>query len=668
MSTKTLPLNAADKVAQRMAEIRAKGVQRREATVVGVNREARTVELSFSSEVEYRRWYGIEILSHEPGACDLTRLNNKAPFLWMHDWMDQRGVVEPGTARIDSDRVGRCTVRLSKNPKGEELLNDIADGIVTKVSVGYQVKAIKLTEEREDVDVFTVTEWAGHEISAASVPADDTVGVGRSADQIPQEEPQARPENNPPNINERTPTTPRTQQTMNEKTLRDKAGNLVRAMVDANGAIVEVLEVLERAGADIQAAATRGADAERARSAGILALAKEYGQHERAMQFIADGKTPEDFQRELLHNFAATRSASPLSEQAAGANIGLTPQEVRSYSILRAVRALMPDASAADKKAAGFELEASRAAADLYGKQPKGIIIPNDVLADRSFMADRAFGVSAGNTGNGGAVVANNLLGGSFIDILRRRAWVMRRARTLTGLVGNVDIPKQTGSSQAYWVGEGGAPNASTPMLDQIGFTPKTVGAYVDITRRLLKQSTPDAEAITRDDLLKVMGLEVDRVCIYGTGGEFQPKGAANYSGNNAVAFTTPGSPSYAELVQMETEIALDNADVDSMSYAFNAGIRGKLKTTLKFPGVNGSAPIWEPGNTVNGYATDVTNQIQPGDVFFANWQDLVVAMWGGLELTVDPWALSTSGGIRLIALQDIDVNLRRNESFCVGR
>lgn len=661
---KLTPIEGAEKIARRLAEIRERGILRREATVGAVDEEARTVELSFSSETEkVERWFGIEVLGHAPGECDLSRLNNKAPVLWMHNWDDQRGVIEPGTARIDSDKKGRCIARYSSSAEGERLFRDIVDGIVTKVSVGYEVRGMKLVEGRDDVDVYRITSWMPHEVSNVSVAADDDVGVGRSLENPQEEPPTNSPEDSTSIRNSPVQPNPtRTDTTMNEKILRDSQGNLVRAKVDDSGKIVEVLEMIERAGDAQAAAATRGADVERARVRALTEMGKQYGATDKAMEFIAEGKSPEDLQRELLHQFAVGRSNKPLGEQQADANIGLSPREVRSYSILKAVRAMVPDASKADRDAAAFELECSRAAAEKYGKQPKGIIIPGDVLADRAFGTG-----AAGTSGNGAAVIANNLLSGSFIDILRKKAWVMKRARMLAGLVGNVDIPKQTASTQAYWVGEGGAPTAGQPGLDQISFTPKTVGAYTDITRRLLKQATPDAEAIVRDDILRVLGLEIDRVAIYGTGTEYQPKGVKLYTGINAVDFATAGQPSFAEFVSMETQIALDNADVDNMSYAFNAAIRGHAKTTLKFPGVNGSQTIWEPGNTVNGYATDVSNQIATGDVFFGNWLDLVIAMWGGLELNVDPYSLSTSGGLRLIALQDIDINLRRVESFCYG-
>ena len=649
---------APDKVASRLVEIRERGTLRREATVGNIDLEARTVELSFSSETDtVKRWFGIEVLGHDAGEVRLGRLQNKAPVLWMHDWDDQRGVVE--SVRIDGDRKGRALVRFSRSEDGDQLFQDIADGIVTKVSVGYHVHGLKLVEEREDVDVYRVTDWEPFEISMVSVPADDTVGVGRALEK-PQEETASVSRDNA-GVKDQLPAK-RIATDMHEKIVRDAQGNLVRAKVNEDGTIAEVLEVIERAGDAAAAATARGAEGERARVRAITEMGKQYGRSDLAMDFIAEGKSAEDFQRELLHDFAKSRSNKPLDEQQRDANIGMSAKEVRQFSLMRAIRAMADPNDKAARDAAAFELECSRAAAEQYGKQPKGILIPNDVLADRAFGTG-----AAGTSGNGQAAIATNLLAGSFIDILRKKAWVMKRARSMAGLVGNVDIPKQTSTTQAYWVGEGAAPTAGSPGLDQISFTPKTVGAYTDITRRLMKQATPDAEAIVRDDILKVMALEIDRVAIYGTGGEFQPKGLKNYSGINAVDFGTAGQPSFAELVNMETQIALDNADVESMSYAFNAAIRGHAKTTLKFPGVNGAQTIWEPGNTVNGYATDVSNQVATGDVFFGNWNDLVVAMWGGLELTVDPYSLSTSGGLRIIALQDIDINLRRVESFCWG-
>lgn len=664
MSKRKKLQNIGEIIARSLQQIKDEGGLRRTGEFGKVDLDARTVELSFSSEdAEVQRWFGIEKLSHAPGAVDLSRINNSAPLLWMHDWGDQRGVIEPNSVRIDPDRKGRALVRFSRSPAGERLMQDVNDGIVTKVSVGYLVAGMKLQEERADDDVYLVTEWTPFEISFVSVPADDTVGVGRSAE-IPQEE---KPANTAENrsINNSHPTNQRTNTTM-EKILRDAAGNLVRAMVDENGSIVKVLEVLEQAGAEARAAQARGAETERARVQGINQLAESYGQRDLALKYIAEGKTPEDFQRALMDNFVSERSKRPLSDQVKDAEIGMTDKDVRQFSLMRAIRALMPNASKAEKEAAAFEFECSRAAEKQYEKQSRGIMIPADVLNSRTFSSTAPAG------GPGSNVVAQNLLAGSFIDLLRNKAWLLKYATTMGGLVGNVDIPRQKGAAQAYWLGEGSDVNGSEPALDQIHFSPKTLAARTEITRRLMLQSTPDAELIVRNDLIKVMALALDYAGIYGTGSANQPKGLKLQSGINAVDFATAGKPTFAELVDMETQIALDNADVDSMVYAFNAGIRGYAKTALKFPNAaNGALPqggtIWEPGNTVNGYATAVSNQIATGDVFFGNWADFVVAMWGGLDLMVDPYSLSSSGGTRIVTFQDVDFNIRHPESFCYG-
>jgi HK97 family phage major capsid protein/HK97 family phage prohead protease len=638
-----------NKLLKRLKEIQERGLLKRMAEVGAIDEEARTVELSFSSEVEVERWFGIEILGHAAGEVDMSRLNDKAPVLWMHNWDDQRGVVDSASV---ADRKGRALLRFSRSEDGSELFQDIIDGIVTKVSVGYLVNDLKLVEERDGVDVYRITNWQPYEISMVSVPADNSVGVGRSAEKPQVDDDAGRAENADKHSKRGIPV-------MKEKILRDGSGNLVRAKVDDDGKILEVLEIIERAGTDVTDAAKRGADSERTRVRELTELGRAYNATEKALQFIADGKTAADLQRELLHDFAEQRGKKPMSEQEKDADIGMSDKEVRSFSIMRAIRALANPQDAALRKAAAFEFEASAAAAERYGKNPKGIIIPNDVLS-------RAFSTTSPTAGPGSALVATELLSGSFIELLRKKAWVMRRARTLGGLVGNVDIPRQNAAGSAYWVGEGGAPTAGEPGVDQIALTPKTVGAYTDITRRLMMQATPDAEALVRDDLLQIISLEIDRVAIYGTGSSNQPKGVRNYTGINAVDFASSAAPTFAELVAMETAIANDDADVDAMSYAFNAAIRGHMKTTTKF-GTGTSHTIWEDGNTVNGYEVNVSNQIASGDVFFANWQDLIIAMWGGLELTVDPYALSTSGGVRLVALQDIDLNLRHLESFCWG-
>ena len=140
--------------------------------------ENRTVECVFSTETDQvERWFGIEILDHSDGAVRMERINAGAPFLMDHDRGDQRGAIEPGSATIHQ-RQGRCLLRFSRNARGEELMQDVADGIRTQVSVGYRVHRMVLEEERQDgPDVYRATEWEPFEVSSVAMGFDPDAGI-----------------------------------------------------------------------------------------------------------------------------------------------------------------------------------------------------------------------------------------------------------------------------------------------------------------------------------------------------------------------------------------------------------------------------------------------------------------------------------------------------------
>lgn len=648
-------------------QLNAKGALHRAMSIGAVDKDKRTVELAFSSEYEGERWFGFEILDHSPGSVRTDRLRDGGALLVNHDWDDQVGVIE--SVEIGADRKGRAMVRFGTSPRAEEIFQDVVSGIRKHVSVGYRILAVKLQETREgDVDVYRVTDWEPYEISIVPVPLDHTVGVGRSAEN-PLEENRADPQQNTqhPKTVTRTNPEPRGNSTMNIKVLRNAAGHLVRAEVDEAGNIVKELEVLEQAGADVQAHLRNGTATEQKRVRTLLEMGDKMkavpGAADLARKAVAEGHTPEQLQAALLEAVMA-RSQRPLSEQGEDAAVGLSDKEVRNFSFLRAVRAMAPNASKRDRDAAAFEFECSEAAQRAYGKEAKGILIPNEVLS-RGFNAGGAPNVPAGAQ-SGANLVQTHLLTGSFIEMLRNRTTIMRLGTTMGGLVGNIDIPKQTGGATAYWIGEGDDATEGSPAIGQISFSPKTVAAYTDLTRRLMMQATPDAEGIVRRDLNNALAQALDYAGYYGSGSSNQPRGIKNYPGINGVDFAAQGAPTFLELIKMETEVAADNADIGQMGYVGNARFRGHCKSTLKFAAA-GSATIWESGNTVNGYRTEITNQVATDDVFFGNFADFIIAMWGGLDLVVDSATLSKSGGLRLVVFQDVDMNLRRVESVCWG-
>lgn len=611
----------------------------RQLTVREWDEEARTVEIAFSSEEPVERWFGSEVLDHGQGAVRLDRLRNGGPLLSDHDGRRQIGVVE--RVDIDADRVGRATVRFSRSTAADEVFRDVVDRIKRHVSVGYQIHRIEVEVRQGQSDLVRVIDWEPFEISFVSVPADLTVGVGRQA-------PTAQPADG--------------SGPMKTKILRDGNGNLVRAKVDDDGNIIEVLETIEEAG---EAEASIRAQAEaraHERVEALSALGRQYNAPDLALAAIEAGTSEMDFQRELLEHMNSRGGPStPLRDD--NQEIGLTEREIGNYSFLRALRALSQPTNRRLQEAAAFEREASEAAAGLLSREVEGFVVPTEVL--RAPLNSSTTGSGADS---GGFSIATNLLAGSFVDLLRNQAVMMRLCRPLGGLVGNVDIPRQASGASGYWIGEDEEATEDVLGLDQIGMTPKTVAAYSEITRKLLMQSSLDTEALVRFDLASALGLTIDKAAIYGSGTGAQPLGIVNTTGVNVVDFGSAGQlPSYTDVVAMETEIASDNADVASMAYVQNAGMRGHLKTTEKFAGTSGRT-VWEDGNTVNGYGTEVTNQMNAGDMLFGNFMDALIGMWGGLELTVDPYSESKRGRLRIVAMQDVDFVLRRVESFCLGR
>lgn len=663
---------AAPDPSQRLNEIhqRANGrLIERAAEVVSVNEEDRTVELAFSSDTDQvERWFGIEILSHDPAHVRMGRLNDGGALLWNHDWDDQRGVVE--SARIDGDRRGRAKVRFSTSEDGEELWQDVKNRIKRHVSVGYFVHKIQLIEIVDDVERWLVTDWEPYEISIVSVPADTSVGIGRTPE-ILQVEPKARnPEtgtlsNTPEPVTQQEPPNV-------EKILRNAAGDLVRAEVDEAGNIVKVLEVLEKADAAQRSANQQGQAAERARVAEINALVERFARGvpngaELARTAIAEGRSVAEFQQTML-DAVDKRMATPLPEQTEGAGIGLSEREVSQYSIVRAVRSMADPSNRRLREEAALEFRASEAAVEQLGRTGERFVVPPEVLARAVGTGLARATMTTNVTGpmNAGQVVNTTLETGSFIDLLRNNTVALRLGRVLGGLTGNIDIPKKIAGGTGYWIGEGQDARETGMSLGQLSFKPKTVAAYADVTHRALMQSSMDVEALLRADLAESLGLTIDTAAWYGTGSEYQPLGIMMHDGINAQPFVGD-YPTYAEVVAMETAVAVDNALVQNMKFVGAPGFRGHAKTSLKFQAA-GSATLWEPGNTVNGYGVEITNQVSATDVLFGNFSDFIIAMWGGLEIDIDRAALAKSRGLRVLAFQDIDFGLRRLESFVLGR
>jgi HK97 family phage major capsid protein/HK97 family phage prohead protease len=571
-----------------------------------LDEDKRMVRVGVSSEEPVERSFGMEVLGHSAGDINMEFINSgRAPLLLDHDMTKQIGVIEEFKLDETAKRT-TAVVRFGKSALAREVFEDVKDGIRMNISVGYRID--KLERYEQDSETYYKAQWTPMEVSSVSVPADQSrlVGVGRSKDK----------QNN--NIE-------------------------VKLMENEKKQDINLDEVRAQTVEDAKAEFKRN-------SKEIIDLAVKHNKRDLADKAISDGISVAEFRGILLENISNNTPLETPSE------IGMTKEEVREFSLVKAIRAMANPSDRQAQRDAEFEFECSAEAARQYGKDAQGIMLPAEVL--------RTWGKRDINSSDDSTLISEDYRGGDFIDVLRNESSVMQAGATmLRGLQGNVVIPKKTAASSAGWIAtEGTAASESEFTSGSVTMSPKVIGAFTDATRLLLQQSSLDVENLIRDDLTKSIATAIDLGALAGSGSSGQPTGIANTSGINTTTFAA-ANPTWAEIVAMESAVANDNALTGSLGYICRPADFGTLKTTEKATGT--AQFVVSPDNTMNGYNVVRSNQVTSGDFYFGNFADLLIGMYGGLDITVDPYALSTSGGVRIVALQTVDVAVRHAVSFC---
>ena len=571
-----------------------------------LDEEKRVVRVGVSSEEPVERSFGMEVLGHSADDINMEFINSgRAPLLLDHDMTKQIGVIEEFKLDETAKRT-TAVVRFGKSALAREVFEDVADGIRMNISVGYRID--KLERYENNGETYYKAQWTPMEVSSVSVPADQSrlVGVGRSKDK-------------------------------QHKNIE------VKLMENEKKQDINLDEVRTQTIDEAKAEFKRN-------SKEIIDLAARHNKRDLADKAISDGISVEEFRGVLLENISNNTPLETPSE------IGMTKEEVREFSLVKAIRAM---ANPSDRKAqeeAAFEFECSAEAARQYGKDAQGIMLPAEVL--------RTWKQRDINSSDDSTLIAEDYRGGDFIDVLRNSSSVMQAGATmLRGLQGNVVIPKKTAASSGGWIATEGAAAAESEFTSgSVTMSPKVIGAFTDATRLLLQQSSLDVENLIRDDLTQSIATAIDLGALAGTGSSGQPTGISATSGINTTTFAA-ANPTWSEIVAMESAVANDNALNGSLGYICRPADFGTLKTTEKATGT--AQFVVSPDNSMNGYNVIRSNQVTSGDFYFGNFADLLIGMYGGLDIQVDPYALSTSGGVRIVALQTVDVAVRHAVSFC---
>jgi len=435
---------------------------------------------------------------------------------------------------------------------------------------------------------------------------------------------------------------------------------------EARAAATQTAEQIAAAAAAAGATQKIGAvEAEKERRQAIINLCKANKIDPRVeARWIEEGTPLTLIAGEILNVLEERGKLKPMG----AAELGLSHSETQRYSLFKAIRALkFGGNNSRFIEEAGFEMECSRSVAKKIGRTlTSNILIPAEVLQrPLGEAAVRAMATTPG--AKGGYLV--NVTNMGFIDILRNRSVAMAMgARVLSGLVGNVTFPRQTGKVTVTWQGgEGTSITAADQALGQLSMTPKTCIAITDVSEQLLAQSSPSAEAFVMADLASDVAIDgVDAATINGTGGA-QPLGIKNTTG--VTTGQDAAAATYAKVLAFVSTAGSANAIRGNPGWVTNTAGAAVLMQKQRFSSTD--TPLWE-GNMLNGSVVGFnamsSEQLASANLIFGSWDELVIGEWGVLELSMD------NGGTRfnqaqvgIRAMWMVDVLLRYPQAFVVS-
>lgn len=597
----------------------------------------RTIVVAFSSQQAVQRSFGLEVLSHDPQDVDLSFLaSGRAPLLLEHDREEQIGVVE--RAAIEADGIGRAVIRFSKSEDGEEIFQDVLDGVRTNISVGYTITGQRIEQDANGNNIV-YCQWKPKEISIVSIPADETVGVGRSADETEGGSQDINKDESSRSQSEDANTGSQSEQKTSDSQIADEVTNEAEAQSLNEDAQRGATENNNNKGIKMTIETQFDADAirsaERARVSEITSLAKRFDAEDVATQFVADGRSVDEFRAAVLDKMGKAPAVR------ATATIGLTEKEAEEFSLARAISAVV----SGDWSEAGYELECSRAAAKAQGKLQtrSNIFVPAEVLT-------RAAGANAVTAGGNPSLVNRTKVG--FMDVLFNNTIAQRLGvQYMTGLNGVIELPKFTSAVQARFVDEGQDGTIDAITSGVVELKPRTLVALAELTRSMVLNGTAMEQRI-QAQLQKAVATKIDAAVFEAILAE------------TGIAWGTlgAGGVDYAAIRELIKDVEVANALNDMAMFAFDPLVGNALATTVKDTNTAGIYLRADDGS-VAGYQTASSNHVG-SNIIFGDFSNVTVGNWSTLELAIDDSTKFASGGFLLRAITDIDVAVTRPEAF----
>jgi HK97 family phage major capsid protein len=619
-------------------------------------------DVVISSETPCERWFGLETLSHQRSAIDMSFARNGLPLLLEHgkslaqgyakvDPALQVGIVE--NVALGDDAKLRGEARFSRSALAQQIRQDVEDGIRPWLSVGYipiKAKQTKVAQKENEKHEYLVTRWQPVEVSIVSLPADPNAGVGRSAggEEFPVEVETTAPNSEVTVMSKPTGAEPTTQAAASppapaatvETRTNGAGGDAVPTLADRNAEIAQIIDVCEANGLE-----------------------------KRAREWIQAGLSYDKVCRSILD----LRKSEPKPQPAAEMLREMKAKDRAKYSYGRVVRHL----AGIEKHLDGVEAEVHE---EILKDRVEGVQVRGGVFVPLSLEPDtpRSERTMASNLANKGADLVFDRPG-ELIEILRATSVLSRMgARIMSGLSGPITFPKQTGDAVVSWVGENPAADVSATDLDidSVIMQPKTLIGASQFSRQLLMQTAGVVDALVRESLGVGSGLALDRGGLHGTGAAAQPTGVYAAPDVQSVAMGSV-TPTWTKITDMIGQVGDKNALLGSLGFITTALLGARLLATLQASAA-GSQFIWtgplEDGR-IGGYraiaSTQASKTLGAGSdehaFVFGNWNDCVVGLWGATELILDEVTGKKKGLIEIASFQMGDVIFRHGESFSKG-
>jgi HK97 family phage major capsid protein len=381
----------------------------------------------------------------------------------------------------------------------------------------------------------------------------------------------------------------------------------------------------------------------------IMKIGENFGMITEAQTACREEVSVDAFRKQILETLKTQKTIDTKA-----AELDIPEKDKKKYSLSNVFRALILN----DPNQAPFEYEISRELEKKFERKPQGIFIPHDVMVgDMIQHAARTLTAASG----GASVVGTDHLAGSFIELLRARVVLQRMGvLTLTGLQGDVSIPRQTGAATGGWLSSETAAAVETDQsFDSVTLTPKNAYADTKFSRQLLLQANPSIEGLVLADLIAVMARVIDLGGINGSGASGQPTGLLNTSGVGTVDGTSIG---WAGVVEFETDVGESNADdLASLYWLMRPSVRGLMKTRNKDAG---SGIFVMENNMMNGYPSEITTQMPVNNLVFGAFSQMIMGFWGVLDLLINPFLYANNRYVAIHSTQTTDIGVRHAAAF----